>query len=263
MTLDAHSEAVAEWLRAMAYLVDPIPETNEESADLWARQGGYGLVVEIKSRIEDCAVAEELDAAPIGTIVEYEGNVERDETIGRIVRKAVGQIEASQRTYEGLGVLWFRPEPILRDLDAAEKMWATLVGARIIGYGPRLEDFKFGTCLFATHSSFHRYHSLDAAVINADEKATLLVNPFGRKKDQLRESHLYNQFSEAVMDLDVVAPPQGMFVLHSDVDRGDPAAVHAALRAQHPKLKFVFASTSSYANYTCVQLPRGATRTNH
>jgi ketosteroid isomerase-like protein len=156
----------------MDYVVDHIPEASQQTADLWAHRDGDGLVLEVKSRIEDCAIAEELEAAPIGAIVEYEGKVERDDTIGRIVRKAVGQIQASQRLYDGLGVLWFRPDPIFRGLDAAEKMWATLVGARIIGYGPRLEDFKFGTCLFATHSSFHRHKSLDATVINADEQAT-------------------------------------------------------------------------------------------
>jgi hypothetical protein len=252
MSRDPHADHAAEILTEIGYTVERILETTDETADLWAHSGSDRLTIEVKSRVDDLDVVKELAAAP-GTVVTRETPLVRSDPLGRMIRKARSQIRASQSGYPGLGVLWFRPDPVLGVSNAIEQVKANLLGSRWVSY--RLDgQFGFAPAFLVAPTDFHRFPDLDAAVLQKQDELQLVVNPFSARKDPLRATRLHHYFDAggAVIDLDRLASGKDHFILRCELDRADKPAVLAALAHQHPGHAFTFSNMQAFSGITTI-----------
>ncbi len=232
---------VSAALTTLSYAVEIVAEGPRESADLSAHNGPDRLVVEIKTRIDDERLAHKLRQH---AVVDRDGPVVRSNALGRIVRKAWKQIQNTQLSFPSLGLLWFQPTPVLGMSASAEQMEANLIGRRTVSF--KLGDrFGFAPAFLVARCDFHRYPSLDAAVVMSEKGGHLLVNPFGTRKDDLRGTALHRFFQQhnAVLDLDLLESNESHFILRSKCDWSDEHAVLSALREQHASYGFTFSDT--------------------
>jgi hypothetical protein len=258
MDYDPHADEVREALARLGYSVEPIPTTTEDSADLWVHAGDDCLIVEVKARIDDLDVVEDLARSP-STVITREGQGGRTDQLGRIVHKARNQIVASQVNLRGLGVLWFRETPALGPSHAARTMMANLLGIRVVCFH-RHAEFNFADALLTGRTDFHRYPEIDAAVLEDERGFRLLINPYSPRRGLVRKTRLHchcGRFN-AVFDVEALESTDQHFVLRSDVDRADDAAVLEALAEQHAGYRFTFASTSYFKGYVRFHLPPDA-----
>jgi len=250
MRKDPHSHRVGAALQKLGYEVVPIPEGHEESADLWAHCGADCLTVEVKSRVDDADVVEELHGKP-RDIVTRDTPIARLDALGRIVHKARKQIVASQGEYPGLAVLVFVPDPHLGISAAGEQMESNLLGRRAVSL-VRGEEFRFARAYLVTRTDFHKYTDLDAAVVRYREGERLLVNPYSTHKEALRSSRLYRDFvaQGVVTDLDLMESNEDHFILRDErVDRSSEKEVLEALTRQHPDRRFMFSHLHAFKGF--------------
>jgi hypothetical protein len=249
---DTYASEAAMTLEEIGYNVDRIPESVEERADLWATNAEDRLTVEVKSRVDDMEVAKDLHTSP-GKIVTRDTPIERTDALGRIVKKARDQIVASQPDYPGLGVLWFRPAPVLGISDAANQMKANLLGIRTVSF-QREKRFYFGTAYLTARTDFHRFPELNVAILEQNEEFQLIVNPFSPRIEHVRASLLFRYFNDrgAAFDLEQLKPDEHNFVLRAEIDRADEAAVLEELARQNPGHRFAFTQMHSFIGITVV-----------
>ena len=255
---DSHKQVVREKLEGIGYEVTDIPEGTELSADLFAiANSSDALVTEVKSRREDARVAKKLSESPRGEIVSTETTISHDEDISDIVHAAAAQIKSSQKSYSGLGVLWFRSDPALGIADSAAQMTATLLGTRHVlvreGQGPG----TVARCHLATYSDFFSYKSIDLAVVEDEkENCQLLVNPYSARRDRARASRLFKFVLEAapgaVVDLETMEESEADYILFGDFSRKDEAVVLEELKRRHPGKEFIFFDIHGLGGYTRV-----------
>lgn len=253
MIQDPHSRETAQILAEIGYNVDPIPESSDETADLWAREGEDRLTVEVKSRVDDLDMANELATNSSGVVTRGTPLV-RTDPLGRIVKKARDQIRSSQARFPGLGVLWFRPDPVLGISNAIDQMKANLLGSRWVSYQLH-GQFGFAPAYLVTRTDFHRFPDLDAAVMQQEDGLQLLVNPYSNRKEVVRSSRLHQYFAAggAVIDLDRLTSNKDHFILRSDLDRADETAVLAELARQHPGYAFAFSNMQAFTGITRIR----------
>jgi len=179
MRVDADTQFVQQHFQAMGYTPEPIdrPGPNGRTADLWAHVGTDCLVVEVKSRTDDAETAEQLRRAPLGEILEREGDLARKNRLSSVIEEASRQIADSQYHYPGVGVLWFRAKPRLGFDDSEHQMEATLLGIRGVAW-MRGDESRATTAFAATFSDFYRFPNIDATVLEVEDKGRLLLNPF-------------------------------------------------------------------------------------
>lgn len=250
---DPHTDEVRETLAHLGYSVTPIPTGTKDSADLWAHAGDDRLTVEVKERVDDLDVVGELRNEP-GEVVTRDTAVSRKDTLGRIIHKANSQIAASQSQYPGLGVLWFRPSPELGISEAADLMIANLLGVRWLGF--RVAGrFGFAPVFLFSRTDFHRYPTLDAAVLDSPGGQRLLLNPYSPRKDLVRSSLLHRHFAPhaAVLDMDSMESNERHFILRSAVDRADEQAALTALGNQHSGYAFMISNLHSFKGFAQVR----------
>jgi len=258
MKVDADIQIVQQRLQLMDYTPEPIarPGPTGKSADLWAHADSDSIVVEVKSRVDDAKTADQLTHAPVGEILEREGDLGRKNRLSAVVEEASLQIADSQHQYPGVGILWFRANPRLGFDDSEHQMQATLLGIRDVVW-IRGDDSKGTSAFGATFSDFYRFPNIDAAVLEIEDKGRLLLNPFSRRKPELMHTRLYEFFAKTggVLDIDEIPAPKA-FIVRGEVDRGDENAVRKALCEQYPGYKFILFDMKSYGFITKVDLSR-------
>jgi len=258
MKVDPDTQIVQQRLEAMGYKLKPVdhPGPNGKSADLWAHVDTDCLVVEVKSRVDDAETAEQLRRAPVGEILEREGDLGRKNRLSCVVEEASRQIADSHHHYPGVGVLWFRATPRIGFDDSEHQLQATLLGIRDLAW-MRGDDSGATRAFAATYSDFYLFPNIDAAVLEVEDKGRLLLNPFSRRKAALTSTCFYRFFANtgAVLDIDELSAPKA-FIVRGDVDRGDENAVRKALCDQYPGYKFILFDMKSYGLIVKVDLPQ-------
>jgi hypothetical protein len=251
---DAHKRIVREKLETIGYAVLDIPEGREPSADLSAF-GPDNLVVEVKSRREDARIVRQLRAAARGQVIASHAPIVHDDCLSDLVHDAAKQIESSQKRYQGLGILWFRPDPELGIAHAPEKMLATLLGTRHVLVRNPEGLIAPGRCHLAANADFFRYKVLDLAVIeDTDDQSHLLVNPYSLRLDEARGCRLFRFVAEAapgaILDVHELRESGRDYVLFGGFSRKDEAAALAELKGRYPNRDFQFFDMQGIAGYT-------------
>ncbi len=256
MKVDLDRQIAQKRLQEMSYTPEPVnrPGPTGKSADLWAHADRDCLVVEVKSRVDDAEIANQIKHAPVGEILEREWDLGRKNRLSAVAQEASRQIADSQHYYPGVGVLWFRARPHLGFDDSELQMQATLLGIRDVVW-IRGDDSRGTRAFGATFSDFYRFPNIDAAVLEIEDKGRLLLKPFSRRKAELKRTRLYEFFAKTggVLDIDQIPAPKA-FIVRGEVDRSDENAVRRALCEQYPGYKFILFDMKSYGFITKVDL---------
>jgi hypothetical protein len=195
---DETSAFVAEALRTRGFVVTLLPESDSKSADLLASKGDEAFVIEVKAKTDDPAQIQEVDSKlQAGQVVTEEHEVLPRNTIARVVRHGVKQLQASAQG-DPIRLLWFMGMGARGRLysDQIEK---TLLGPTLLI--DLLETSFQMQCYFFYESSFFRWRDrLDGAVVADSRGVTLCVNPFAPRAQRLRLSPLAHIFGSTVLD---------------------------------------------------------------
>lgn len=247
---DFHRQIVRQKLEALGYHVAEIQEGKEPSADLAAIGPDCGLVIEVKSRLDDLLAAREFHSGPPGQVVKSLSPIVHDDFLSDVVHHAAKQIGASQDHFSGLGVLWFRADPQLGISHSDEKMVTTLLGKRNIIVRAANGSISVTTCYFAGYADFYLYPAIDLAVVeDPEDNLQLIVNPYSRRLADVRTSRLVKAVADAktgaMIDLHRLETPKDGYVLWGEFSRKQESTVLAELKRLYPDRDFQFFNMKS------------------
>ena len=212
-----------ELLELLGYEVKKIPTSDAEKkkeADFLVTYQGVTALIEAKLK-EDSAetrVSKEKKLSN-GDVFCAEGSAGFDDKISGISNTAKKQLRSSSDKKHDFKIISF----CAVESNVGQKYQSfrdTIYGSTSIFDGVTKE---VKTCYFYRNSSFYRHQLFDAAIISTlrgDQfKATLCLNPYSPKYEDLKKSVFMTPFNEAVED-PVELEKQGLaFIPNDDIDR--------------------------------------------
>ena len=223
MSKDPGRGDVVRILERWGFDVEVIPEVEAKTADLLVT-GSERTLLEVKTREDDphrvAAEDEVLSRGELATGSEAYGYKNR---VSGIIRRAVAQLKTYPPGASDLRMLWLRCSGRFEEVQR-QQFEATLYGTtQIVDH----ENSDGSRPAFYFHNSdfFKHRDTLDAAVVSTTTKAQLLVNTLSPNAESVRCSSFAAAFGKAVFDPSQLEAAGEAFVVDSDVDRRDSAAV--------------------------------------
>jgi hypothetical protein len=215
--------------------VTKIPESNKKEADWLVEFAGLKLLVEEKTKLDDPSeLMKRQEACHTGRVYGTIVPLSHDNRVSGVFRKAARQLESSVASYscDALTV-WFSA---IGEGAEAKSMQAvsTLYGSTNIFQ--LHADSSLRRCYFFHDSVFYRFRDqIDGAfvghVTGTSISPKLCLNPYSNRSNRLRNSKLADFFTL----IDPVEEEQSgvAYLVDSDVDRSDEAAVLAYVRSKY------------------------------
>jgi len=223
-------------LDAWGASTEELPTSNKEESDWLATLGGFRLLIEEKTKLEDPErTAERTEALKtnevFGTIVP----LSRNNRLSGIIKKASSQLTSSGTTRDhNARIVWLTAVGF--DGEAKyHQTFSTLYGTtKVFEIGKSL----MRDCYFFHRSDFFRFRShLDGAVIAflSGEMVTmkLCLNPYGERWQDLRDSPFASRFPAGPIDPIAAEASGTAFIADTDIDRKDSNAVLAFLQNKY------------------------------
>lgn len=220
--------AITTFLRASGPAVEDIPETSQMTPDLFVECGkSDSLLVEIKTKEDDPKEIADLSLRlKSGGVVGRSKGTHHWNTLGRIIEKAVRQMETHDPTHTSHHILWFHCIGI--DASVAEvRMEATLYGTQKLWSS---EIRGLITAYYFTHNAFHRFaSSLDGVVISREGQAQFHLNPFSPRLPVLQATKFASILGSPVIPAEI-SGEKNLMICGASAPRGDVESMLAHLR---------------------------------
>jgi hypothetical protein len=208
--------------------VSAVPTSNVQEADWLVNLPGCRVLIEEKMKFDDASTSTGREAVlATGEVHGSTVGLGRNNRVSAIVRKAANQLEStgSRRSHD-LRILWFTGAGDNGQAQQ-EQLISTLYGTTNI---VELNHPQLRTCYFFGLSDFFRFHTeLDGAVAaylnGPDVEMKLCLNPYSENWQQLRDSPFAALFKDAIIDPVAEEAAGESFIVDSDMDRTDQAAV--------------------------------------
>ena len=215
-------DAISTFLRDHGFQVTQIAEGGQRTPDLLATCGQRYLI-EIKTKEDHPAAnAERAKRLGAGEIVQSGAPFTPQNTMSRIVRDGVSQLEAHPVKERDFCLLWLLA--IGSDLDAQyEQFLATLYGLSNV-VGPDSQPLM--PCYYLRDSAFFRWRDLlDGAIVGTLDTGELCINSYSQRADSLKGSSLAQVFGTAVTDPRQREAEGRGYIADCDIDRHDEKGV--------------------------------------
>ena len=233
MTETSIAQTVLEAWDASA---EEVPTSNKEESDWLATLGGFRLLIEEKTKLEDPArTAARSEALKANEVFGGTTPLSRNNRLSGIIRKASGQLTSTGTTLDhDARVVWLTAV----GFDAETKYYqafSTLYGTTKVF---ELGKSSMRDCYFFHQSDFFRFRShLDGAVIAflSGETVTmkLCLNPYGERWQALRDSPFASKFPTGLVDPVAQETSGQALMVDTDIDRKDTNAVLAFLQDKY------------------------------
>jgi hypothetical protein len=220
-------------LEGMGFTVLPLEERiGRKTADLLASKSGEKFLIEIKTKSDDQGEFEEqLKRLCRGEVVmrhEYWGP---KNTIARIIRSGVQQIEAHTSDEYDFSLLWLHAEGI--DADSQFKQFEFTLYGRTNVFSLRDQSFDYD-CYYFYDSAFYRWRALlDGAILSVENQAQLCINTYSPKAVAFRTSEVVKAFGKGVLDPLKLESEGKAIVADCDVDRRNESSVIGYLQRKY------------------------------
>jgi hypothetical protein len=220
--------------------VGEIPTSYKEESDWLATLGGFSLLVEEKTKLENPELAAaRANSIASGQVHGTTTSLRPNKGISRIIHKAAKQLSstAADRTHDAR-ILWFTSTGFDREAKDFQA-FNTLYGATKVfdlDVSASLRD-----CFFFHFSEFYKHPGIDGAVLaifdGQNVTLRLCLNPYSDNWQTLRESPFAAKFGAPVDPLAQEAEGLAM-IADTDLDRRNSEAILDFLRAKYriPKL---------------------------
>lgn len=224
-------------LKAWGVPFVPIPTADDEQSDFLVTLGRSRFLIEEKTKIDDPTQLQvrhqALDSGKTHLVVKP---LVRSNRLSGIVGKAVRQLKSSSETYQyDFALVWFTGTG-LHGKAYYEQFIATLYGT--VGIIEMNSPYR-RPCYFFQNSDFHRHATfLDGAVAahldhEGKVSARLCPNPLSPRAKGLRQTRFAKLFGTAVEKPRAAERSGRAYVLESDTDRRDEAALLRELQAKY------------------------------
>lgn len=214
--------------------VEKIPESDKRTPDFLVRDGKNEYLVEVKEKEAnpDLGKARE-EAFSKGEIFEVSESLATKSVLQNVVRDGRKQIKEHVTDESTFRVVWVHCTGLAYDATL-EQIIAGLYGSET------LVDFSSdnafaGTCYYFGFSQFFKYRdSIDAVMVTGRKgEATLCINNYSPRYEQLKESELVRAMPVGVRDPIHEESEGCAFLVDGDVDRGKPDEVLEYLRKKY------------------------------
>jgi hypothetical protein len=222
MSDQAIKDAISAFLGDHGFHVTQIPESEWRTADLLATRGERYLI-EIKTKEDDpAAISERAQGLGAGQIVESGAPFTPQNTMSRIVRHGVDQLDAHAAQERDFCLLWLLA--VGSDLESQyEQFLATLYGLTNV-VGP--DSLPLMPCYYFRESAFFRWRNvLDGAIVGTLDKGELCINSYSPRADAFKNSSLAGIFGTAVRDPRQREAEGRGYIADCDADRRDEQAI--------------------------------------
>ncbi len=229
MNRDEARDHVAQHMESIGYDCLPVPETpDHKTADLCARHETGDLLIEVKSRTDDEALHERIEAAPEEVhwdcqSINAHPRIVDDLTIAR------RQLRETSDEYQGIWGVWWIPAPHGAVSATKDQVLGTLLGIR-----QALKPGSAASCYYAGPTAFFKFREIAFAVV----EDVLVVNEFCPEAETFRSTE-FCQMSPRIDLAQFESTPEAP-IIRGDHKRTDEAASLAALRRLHPEFTQFF-----------------------
>ncbi len=221
-------------MKEWGFSVKKIPESNlkgEKRPDYEVKVGGFTYLIEVKSREDNKKkIAEKNTRLEQGEIYGQHKPFIRRNTVSGIIRDAYEQLE-NYGSKDCCRIVW-----LCAVGDTKEAKFEQFKAA-LYGTTQMLDldgDGYHRPCYFYRNSDFFRYRNvLDAAIVSTLTQVELCLNPFSVKYVDLCASHFAKTFKDSVCDPIKDESKGYAYIVDSDVDRKDEAAVMKYLQKKY------------------------------
>jgi len=218
MSDQAIKNAISTFLHGQGFHVLQIPEGERRTPDLLAT-GDHRYLIEIKTKENDpAAISERTKRLGAGQIFESGAPFTPQNTMSRIVRDGVEQLDAHPAQERDFCMLWLLA--VGSDLESQyEQFLATLYGLTNM---MRPDSRSLMPCYYFRESAFFRWRNvLDGAIVGTLDKGELCINSYSPRADAFKNSSLAGIFGTAVRDPRQREAEGRGYIADCDVDRRD------------------------------------------
>jgi hypothetical protein len=261
MALSCEEDRAKRFLEFLGLKVTRILEDSEHRVcDFAATDDHQTYLIEVKAKEEDLSFLDELDAKGEAT---QEVPLRRSNPISGIIKKALGQLNASENPKESFKVIWFSLYNTFDENVTQKQLRSTLYGIQDITTFKAGDQFSVTECYYFTYTDFHRFPDLDGVIVEMSSGAKLWPNPFSNRSDEFLQSKLYQTFKNenAVHNPIELEKNGGCFIPDFNIDRKDQAALLEHLKSKynlHNARRFPFIQARGH-----VMVPRSDIEENH
>lgn len=230
---DRDAQHVERLLAARGFAVRPVDVAEATTPDILAELTGKRTFVEVKARRLDAGLRKAMWAVRVGEPEVLATSIAKHNTISAEVRKANEQLEASAGP-EDFRLLWYRADRGPFTHGAHSQVVSTLFGVRFA----RTRHGGHLPCMYAAHADFHRYRSIDGAVVEQDDIIRLFANEFSPRHLSFIESPVMAALAKGALVPDLREGERRgacCIVEGANVDRSDDEALIAYLRSKYPE----------------------------
>jgi hypothetical protein len=228
MSKDTDKKTVIQILQNLGFSASEIPEEPQKGrrADIRASKNDQYYLIEVKSREDHPEFTTALKKSNDLEVVPYQKHLRKSNTIGKIVREGVRQLQATPDRYQSFKCIWFRAIETLLS-DAFDFVKATLYGTRYLLVRDQSGNISYAICYYFDPNEFFKYTSLDAVILDNGRSAELSVNSYSKRFTEFRGCVLYQLFDSqhALTDPLRLEEKKEILVADTDIPRSDAEAV--------------------------------------
>ncbi len=227
-------QLVAEYLGDLGFSVTKLEEGAKQIADFRVKGRRDTYLVEIKSKQSNpMKLARFLSSLQEKGIAEESEPMRRGGRIPEVVRSGAHQLRATHTKGGPYRLLWLVAMGHHPNVQVSQFRSSLYGIVNIVDFDDP-SALASRDCFYFEESDFYRYrHVLDGAIIGTLEKCQLCLNNHAKHSDQLRRSELAIAFGEAVVDPEVLAQSNRIWLADTGEARGNPAAVLKYVQAKY------------------------------
>ncbi len=223
-------------LKHWGAMVEPVPTSQKEESDWLATLGGFRLLIEEKTKLENPeSAAARMASLQSGQVYGSTTPLSPNNRVSGIIGKAAKQlISTGADVQHDARVIWFTSVGFDRDTKD-HQAYSTLYGATKtfdLDRSASLQD-----CFFFYNSEFFRHQDIDGAYLVVADQGTAIVrlclNPFSTRWTSLRDSPFAKRLVTGLVDPVAQEAAAEAMLVDGPVDRRDGGAVLSYLRAKY------------------------------
>ena len=236
MKKDTEKETVIKILQEFGFDIVEIPEEPQKGrrADVRATKDKQSFLIEVKSREDHPKFMSDLKKAKNFEIIEYNKELRRSNTFGKIIREGAEQLNETPDEIGSFKCIWFRAVESLIP-DAFEFMKATLYGTKHLLVRDQSNHFSHAKCYYFEPSEFFKLRSLEGVILDNGRGAELCLNTFSYRLDEFRRTALYCLFKRkrALIDPHKLEKQGMILIADEDVPRVDKEALIRSIQKKY------------------------------
>ncbi|MBI4833869.1 MAG: hypothetical protein HY811_03490 [Planctomycetes bacterium] len=246
MREDDFKPKVKKFLKGLGIDVRDIPsQGNGKTPDFSAKSNNDSYTIELKIKGDDVEeTGREKEVLERGEILEKSIPIEPRNTLSGIVDDGVKQMKFHDRDNKTYHILW------IHSAGQDPKLHYERFKSTLFGTGTFFSTGKETMiCYYFNESAFYKHrNSLDGVILSVSDQCQLCVNTLSSRKDKFRQSDLYKNLSNALLDPDAEEDTEeGIMIADCDIDRKHQGDVVKYLQKKYNLSSLVPAVLEQYS----------------